>query len=112
MLYFNFTAAKCLLDTRDSKWHFFALRDRKYPNSSRTNRATEEGYWKSTGKDRNVKSQNRVLGTKKTLVFHAGRPPCGKRTDWIMHEYHIGEKEYKAALNSKVNLLLWMMDTI
>ncbi|XP_042454264.1 NAC domain-containing protein 74-like isoform X1 [Zingiber officinale] len=93
--------AKCRLRTRDSKWHFFALIDRKYPNSSRTNRATEEGYWKSTGKDRDVKSQNRVLGTKKTLVFHEGRPPCGRRTDWIMHEYHIGKKEYKAALNSK-----------
>lgn len=106
MLYFNFPAAKCRLRTRDSKWHFFALIDRKYPNSSRTNRATEEGYWKSTGKDRDVKSQNRVLGTKKTLVFHEGRPPCGRRTDWIMHEYHIGKKEYKAALNSKVSLLL------
>ncbi|CAL9753804.1 unnamed protein product [Musa acuminata subsp. burmannicoides] len=89
--------AKCRLPTRDSKWHFFNLRDRKYPNGSRSNRATEEGYWKSTGRDRNVKFQNRVIGTKKTLVFHEGRPPRGKHTDWIMHEYYIDEKECKGA---------------
>ncbi|KAJ8504287.1 hypothetical protein OPV22_005173 [Ensete ventricosum] len=94
--------AKCHLPTSDSKWHFFNLRDRKYPNGSRSNRATEEGYWKSTGRDRNVKFQNQVIGTKKTLVFHEGRPPCGKRTDWIMHEYYIDEKECKAAKDAFV----------
>ncbi|KAG1342835.1 NAC domain-containing protein 74 [Cocos nucifera] len=96
----NFTA-KCRIPTRDSKWHFFTSRDRKYPNGSRSNRATEAGYWKSTGKDRNVKLHNRVIGTKKTLVFHKGRPPCGKRTDWIMHEYYIAENECKAAPGRK-----------
>ncbi|XP_010936654.1 NAC domain-containing protein 74 isoform X2 [Elaeis guineensis] len=93
--------AKCHIPTRDSKWHFFASRDRKYPNGSRSNRATEAGYWKSTGKDRNVKLHNRVIGTKKTLVFHKGRPPCGKRTDWIMHEYYIAENECKTAPGMK-----------
>lgn len=85
--------ACCQIPTRDSKWHFFTSRDRKYPNGTRSNRATEAGYWKSTGKDRNVKFHNRVIGTKKTLVFHEGRPPYGKRTDWIMHEYYMDEKE-------------------
>ncbi|XP_078431115.1 uncharacterized protein LOC144702956 [Wolffia australiana] len=86
--------AKSLITTRDSKWHFFTSRDKKYPNGSRANRATAAGYWKSTGKDRNIRLNNRIIGTKKTLVFHEGRPPHGKRSVWIMHEYYLNEDQY------------------
>ncbi|WCJ41880.1 NAC domain containing protein 89 [Euphorbia peplus] len=71
----------------ENEWFFFAARGRKYPNGSQSRRATELGYWKATGKERNVKSGSTVIGTKRTLVFHIGRAPKGERTEWIMHEY-------------------------
>ncbi|KAI3503958.1 hypothetical protein L1887_32478 [Cichorium endivia] len=71
----------------DNEWFFFSARGKKYPNGSQSKRATQSGYWKATGKERNVKSGAVTIGTKRTLVFHSGRAPKGERTEWIMHEY-------------------------
>lgn len=91
---------KSFLPKRDLEWFFFVPRDRKYPNGSRTNRATTTGYWKATGKDRKVSCEGgAVCGVRKTLVFYKGRAPGGERTDWVMHEYRLCQDLLHGASN-------------
>lgn len=102
----QFLLGQSLLKSGDRQWFFFSPRDRKYPNGARSNRATRHGYWKATGKDRNVTCNSRNVGVKKTLIFYRGRAPTGERTDWVMHEYTLDEEELQRCQNIYVWFLL------
>ncbi|XP_039172086.1 protein CUP-SHAPED COTYLEDON 2 [Eucalyptus grandis] len=70
---------------------FFCYVKRKYSNSKHSDRTTETGYWKVTGKERAIMSEDtdESIGIRKTLVFYTDRVPKGKRTNWVSHEYQL-----------------------
>ncbi|OAY79696.1 Protein BEARSKIN2 [Ananas comosus] len=84
----------------ENEWYFFSHKDRKYPTGSRTNRATNAGFWKATGRDKSIRTSYRKIGMRKTLVFYRGRAPHGQKSDWIMHEYRLDDGDDPQAGNS------------
>ncbi|XXG60105.1 hypothetical protein AAC387_Pa04g2082 [Persea americana] len=76
----------------EEKCYFFTPTYRKYANGSRPNRTTNNGYWKASTADIQIKDEeNNDIGTKRTLVFYYGEHPHGRKTNWIMHEYKLME---------------------
>ncbi|KAI3523550.1 hypothetical protein L1887_01755 [Cichorium endivia] len=97
-----------------NEWYFFTPRDRKYPNASRPNRVTGNGYWKATGADKPIKPKsdpNTTIGIKKALVFYSGKGIKGIKTNWIMHEYRlaIAKPTPSKHTNSTIKLDDWVL---
>ncbi|XP_050251699.1 uncharacterized protein LOC126698483 [Quercus robur] len=94
--------------SEDQEWFFFTVLSLKHQNDNPkkrkrgqkqelVNRQTKAGFWKSTGKDREIESGGIVVGVKKSLVFHRGSTKGkgkGIGTNWVMHEYSTTQKEF------------------
>ncbi|KAM7460910.1 hypothetical protein LguiA_029031 [Lonicera macranthoides] len=74
--------------TPQNDWYFFSHKDRKYPTSARTNRATAAGFWKATGRDKAMYSSNGRgrIGMRKTLVSCGMEKTCKRIQDegWVI----------------------------
>ncbi|EXC13639.1 NAC domain-containing protein 1 [Morus notabilis] len=76
---------KSKIKSKDQIWWFFTRRD---PERKTTKRKTKTGSWGLTGEEGQIKGRDgRVLGTKKYVVFFNG-PNRGRRSNWVIREYH------------------------
>ncbi|XP_022139846.1 NAC domain-containing protein 73-like [Momordica charantia] len=81
--------------------HFFHRPSKAYTTGTRKRRKVhtdEEGNetrWHKTGKTRPVLAGGAVKGFKKILVLYTnyGRQRKPEKTNWVMHQYHLGNNE-------------------
>ncbi|XP_074267759.1 NAC domain-containing protein 73-like [Silene latifolia] len=81
--------------------HFFHCPTKAYTTGTRkrrkihTNEDGGETRWHKTGKTRPILVNGRVKGFKKILVLYTnyGRQRKAEKTNWVMHQCHLGENE-------------------
>ncbi|KAL1220316.1 NAC domain-containing protein 5 [Cardamine amara subsp. amara] len=74
---------------KDHVWYFFSPKENKYGKGERQIRTTKSGFWKITGKPKDIIRNRQKIGHKKVLMFYFGKTPNGSKSDWVMHEYHL-----------------------
>ncbi|XP_059291308.1 NAC domain-containing protein 73-like [Lycium ferocissimum] len=81
--------------------HFFHRPSKAYTTGTRKRRKVDteidggETRWHKTGKTRPVYISGVLKGYKKILVLYTnyGRQRKPEKTNWVMHQYHLGESE-------------------
>ncbi|CAL5193744.1 unnamed protein product [Lathyrus oleraceus] len=96
----------------ESEWYYFCVRDKKYSTGQRANRVTNVGYWKASGRDKEIYDKNLLIGMKKTLVFYKGRAPNSVKTSWVMHEYRLEGNTLSKDILSKRGKGEWVISRI
>ncbi|CAL4902587.1 unnamed protein product [Urochloa decumbens] len=96
--------------TRDGlSKHFFHRSSKAYPTGTRKRRKIQserglhgsedvgEARWHKTGKTRPVIVGGQQKGCKKILVLYTnyGKQAKPEKTNWVMHQYHLGDQEEK-----------------
>ncbi|KGN56057.1 NAC domain-containing protein 96 isoform X2 [Cucumis sativus] len=80
---------RSLLDSDNYEWFFFRSL------TSKTKRTTVSGCWRSTGDDKRIvaRGTNKVIATRKILVFYQGQGKAAVKTKWVLHEYHLFQQD-------------------
>lgn len=58
-----------------------------HKKSDQTEMTTENGYWKLTTENDEIKFMRYVIGFKTTFHFYLGKAPSGIQTKWVIREY-------------------------
>ena len=79
-----------MIKSDDPEWFFLCRRNYKYANCRKINRETKLGFWKATGNDIKINGSDKVIATKKILVYYqkATGSERAVKTNWVIHEYH------------------------
>ncbi|KAG7595543.1 NAC domain [Arabidopsis suecica] len=73
---------------KDESWCFFSPKENKYGRGDQQIRKTKSGFWKITGKPKDIMRNRQKIGVKKILMFYYSKELGGSKSDWVMHEYH------------------------
>ncbi|XP_047342564.1 NAC domain-containing protein 73-like isoform X2 [Impatiens glandulifera] len=81
--------------------HFFHRPSKAYTTGTRKRRKVQtdtegnETRWHKTGKTRPVLTNGKIRGYKKILVLYTnyGKQKKPEKTNWVMHQYHLGNNE-------------------
>lgn len=97
-LFFFFHSERSLLDSDNYEWFFFRSL------TSKTKRTTVSGCWRSTGDDKRIvaRGTNKVIATRKILVFYQGQGKAAVKTKWVLHEYHLFQQDTTDISSSQV----------
>ncbi|XP_044403269.1 uncharacterized protein [Triticum aestivum] len=85
---------------------------RRISNSDRTT-SDEHVRWHKTGKSKPVYDNGVMKGWKKILVLYKGSQTGGKpdKTDWVMHQYHLGVEENEKVGEFVVSKIFYQLKT-
>ncbi|KAI6701567.1 hypothetical protein NL676_015891 [Syzygium grande] len=81
---------RSIVRSQEAEWWFLSRLLFKTRNSSKYDRQTPSGHWKTTSQEKktNAKGTNKLIGTLRNLVFIENEGSSAKETVWVMHEYH------------------------
>lgn len=74
---------------------FFSEPNYMSPNGDSCYRTTNEGFYKSTGKPREIEDElsKAVIGEKRYMPFYEGRAPNHKLTKYVLHQFSLTKTE-------------------
>ncbi|CAN1835873.1 NAC domain-containing protein 78 [Linum perenne] len=65
------------------------------------NKDTGKGFWKMKGESLKLFTDSMITGWRSTLEYYEGEEPKGLKTDWLMQQYWVSEKDIGESSKAK-----------
>lgn len=75
--------------------HFFTRKENSHPRDYESNHAAGDGFWRLAGTEVPIYNKpsggadEKLVGMKRTLVFHFRKSSSTERTGWVMQEFRL-----------------------